>query len=143
VKKKPLQTVDVPPSAMRSAIMRSVRQKDTLPELQVRRLVHSMGFRFRLHRKDLPGTPDLVFPRHKKVIFVHGCFWHSHYGCKRATVPQTRNDFWTAKFARNRERDEKAVAALSLQGWKSLVIWECEAKNASTLAGLLRGFLRT
>lgn len=121
--------------------MRSVRQKNTRPELSVRRFVHALGFRFRLHRRDLPGSPDLVLPRLRKVIFVHGCFWHRHEGCRRTTSPKTHTDFWNAKFARNIERDASAVAALGRQGWKVLTIWECEAANPKKLSHLLKIFL--
>src|SRR5690348_80348 len=97
--------------AARSRNMSRVRGKDTQPELRVRRLLHAAGYRFRLHRKDLPGRPDLVLPRHRVAIFVHGCFWHGHPDCKRATIPATRTEFWTSKINRNRERDTAAVAA--------------------------------
>jgi DNA mismatch endonuclease (patch repair protein) len=123
--------------------MRSVRQKNTGPELSVRRAAHVLGFRFRLHRRDLPGTPDLTFPRLRKAIFVHGCFWHRHKGCGRTTSPKTRTEFWNAKFARNVERDASAVAALSRQGWGVLTIWECEAADPAKLSHLLKTFLET
>lgn len=96
-----------------------------LPELQVRSLVHKLGYRFRLHRKDLPGTPDLTFPLKKKVIFVHGCFWHAH-GCMVAHTPQSNKDYWSPKLTRNAERDAEHLRALQAQGWRSLVLWECE-----------------
>jgi DNA mismatch endonuclease (patch repair protein) len=109
--------------------MSQIRSKDTKPELEVRRWLHKQGYRFRLHRKTLPGTPDIVLPRHKVVIFVHGCFWHRHKNCARATVPQTNQAYWNAKFLRNVIKDKEALFALNSLGWKVLVIWECEVKN--------------
>lgn len=143
VKHAPAKPIDPPPSAERSAIMRSVGQKDTGPELIVRRAVHALGFRFRLHRRDLPGTPDLVLPRLKKVIFVHGCFWHRHEGCRRTTSPKTRKEYWDAKFARNIERDINTVEALSRHGWQVLIVWECETADAAKLSNSLMRFLDT
>ena len=121
--------------------MSSVRHESTAPELAVRSLLHHMGYRFRLHRRDLPGTPDIVLPKHRSVVFVHGCFWHRHPGCRRATRPQTRRDYWDAKFARNVERDEENRSALARLNWKVLVVWECEVKDTERLAAVLRGFL--
>lgn len=113
-------------SAARSAIMRSVRSVDTGPEMFIRRLVYSMGFRYRLYRKDLPGTPDLVFSPLRKVIFVHGCFWHGH-SCKRGSrLPKTNRSYWRKKIERNIKRDKAARRELSRLGWKVLAIWECE-----------------
>jgi DNA mismatch endonuclease (patch repair protein) len=109
----------------RSRIMKSVPQKDTKPEMHLRKALHGMGFRYRLHDKRLPGSPDLVFPKYKAVIFVHGCFWHRH-GCKKTTTPSTREDFWKAKFKTNVERDKRNVRELEAAGWCVLVIWECE-----------------
>lgn len=117
--------------------MKAVRQYDTAPEMVVRRLVHSLGFRFRLHRKDLPGSPDLVFPRLRKVIFVHGCFWHRHRGCARTTTPVTRRDFWLEKFAGNIRRDTRCVRRLRKLGWSVAVVWECETLHPSALKGRL------
>jgi DNA mismatch endonuclease (patch repair protein) len=125
----------------RSRIMRAVRGADTTPELAVRRLAHSMGYRFRLHRKDLPGKPDLTFPRLRKVIFVHGCFWHGHDCARGARVPVQNRDYWTRKVARNVERDMSAQSALQRLGWKSLVVWECEIKEHYRLRRALRRFL--
>jgi DNA mismatch endonuclease (patch repair protein) len=125
----------------RSRIMRAVRGADTTPELAVRRLAHSMGYRFRLHRKDLPGKPDLTFPRLHKVIFVHGCFWHGHDCARGARVPVQNRDYWTRKVARNVERDMSAQSALQRLGWKSLVVWECEIKDQDRLRRALRRFL--
>jgi len=113
--------------------MARVRGKDTAPEMVVRRLVHRMGYRYRLHRKDLPGKPDLVLPRHKLVIFVHGCFWHRHAGCSRSTMPQTRADFWEAKFSATVERDRAQTDALQAAGWRVLVIWECDLLDRDRL----------
>jgi DNA mismatch endonuclease, patch repair protein len=117
----------------RSALMAKVRSGDTKPELCVRRVAHALGLRFRLHRHDLPGSPDLVFPRHNIVIFVHGCFWHQHPGCKRASIPKSRADFWCKKLARNAERDRIAVSALKAGGWHVVVIWECETRDRNEL----------
>lgn len=116
-------------AAERSANMARIRGKDTGPEMRVRRIAHSMGLRFRLHRKDLPGRPDLVFPKHRLAVFVHGCFWHRHPGCGRASTPSTRPEFWRAKFDANVERDLRQQAALTEQGWKVLVLWECGLKD--------------
>jgi len=125
----------------RSRIMRAVKGADTTPEMVVRHLAHSMGYRFRLHRKELPGKPDLAFPGLRKVIFVHGCFWHGH-GCARgARVPVQNRDYWTQKVARNMERDMNVQFALQRLGWKRLVVWECEIKDPDRLRRTLRRFL--
>ena len=121
--------------------MSRVRGKDTAPELRVRKLAHAMGYRFRLHRRDLPGKPDLVFPRLGKVIFVHGCFWHRHEGCRFATQPKSRTEFWTTKFERNIKRDRHVQAELRTLGWDVLVVWECETKEPAILENILSGFL--
>jgi DNA mismatch endonuclease (patch repair protein) len=125
--------------------MSRVRGKDTKPELAVRRLVHGMGYRYRLHGAGLPGRPDLVFPRRRKVIFVHGCFWHRHASarCALARLPKSRLDFWLPKLERNRERDIAARRKLAGQGWKSLVLWECEISKRVSLERKIRGFLET
>lgn len=136
-------SLDSPISSKRSALMASVRQKDTGPELAVRRCLHHLGFRFRLHRCDLPGTPDIVFPGKKKIIFVHGCFWHRHEGCKKATTPKTRAAFWMEKFEANKERDRRKLSELDNLGWRSLVVWECETKDLPALAARLRIFLES
>ncbi|TPL49892.1 DNA mismatch endonuclease Vsr [Mesorhizobium sp. B2-4-6] len=130
---------DVPSS--RRALMGRVHGKDTKPELAVRGAAHRMGFRFRLHRRDMPGTPDLVFPKLKKVIFVHGCFWHRHIGCRQTTVPKARADYWKSKFDANIKRDARNLAELREQGWEALVIWECETSNETALRAHLAGFL--
>jgi DNA mismatch endonuclease (patch repair protein) len=125
----------------RSRIMRAVKGADTTPELAVRRLAHGMGYRFRLHQKDLPGKPDLTFPRLRKVIFVHGCFWHGHDCARGARVPVQNREYWTRKVARNMERDRSVRSALQGLGWKSLVVWECEIKDLDRLRRALRRFL--
>lgn len=125
----------------RSENMRAIRGKDTKPEMEVRRLVHGLGYRFRLHRADLPGKPDLAFPARRKVIFVHGCFWHSH-GCKSGLIPKSNRDFWLPKLRRNKERDKSSLEELLQQGWKALVIWECETGAKDALKKRLRDFLQ-
>lgn len=130
---------DVPDIVRRR--MARIRKVDTGPELAVRRLTHWLGYRFRLHRGDLPGTPDLVFPSKRKVIFVHGCFWHQH-GCRLGgRPPRTRTSYWLPKLARNVARDQAGRAALTELGWASLVIWECETADPAVLAEQLRTFL--
>lgn len=127
--------------AERSARMALVRAKDTKPELVVRHLVHGMGYRYRLHRRDLPGTPDLVFPGRSKVIFIHGCFWHRHARCALARLPKSRGDFWLPKLTANAERDARNVRALRRLGWSVLTIWECQLGDAVKLANRIRRFL--
>jgi len=124
----------------RSANMRAIRSKDMRPELTVRSIAHRLGYRFRLHRKDLSGNPDLVFPSRRKVIFVHGCFWHSH-GCKTAHMPKSNLAYWLPKLERNKVRDERNIEVLSATGWKALVVWECETHNEGDVEKRLRGFL--
>lgn len=128
----------------RSALMSTIRGKDTAPELRVRRAAHALGYRFRLHRRDLPGCPDLVFRRRRKIIMVHGCFWHQHPGCTNTARPKTHEAYWEAKFARTMERDRNAQAALSAAGWQVLVVWECETapRDPLLLATRLDEFLR-
>lgn len=126
----------------RSRIMRAVKGENTTPELIVRRMIFAMGYRFRLHRKDLPGKPDLVFPSKRKAIFVHGCFWHGH-GCVRgARMPKTNADYWQKKIARNRVRDVANVKALKSQGWQVATVWECELKTLPQLRMRLTRFFR-
>jgi DNA mismatch endonuclease (patch repair protein) len=125
----------------RSRIMRAVKSTDTAPELMVRRMVHRMGYRFRLHRKDLPGKPDLTFTRLRKVIFVHGCFWHGHDCARGARVPRQNRAYWLKKVAGNRARDEKNLERLTATGWQSLVVWECATRNKSNLNGQVSRFL--
>lgn len=124
----------------RSRLMGRVKGKDTRPEMIVRKTAHALGYRFRLHRKDLPGCPDLVFPRLSKVIFVHGCFWHRH-GCSRTTMPKTRTEFWRSKFDANIARDRKQTSELAKLGWECLVVWECETKDQIQLRNTLSNFL--
>ena len=126
----------------RSANMRAIRNKDTSPEMAVRSLIHRFGYRFRLHRKDLPGTPDLVFPSRRKVIFVHGCFWHAHH-CKPGLTPNTNRDFWLPKLKQNAERDRRNLEALKASGWGCLVIWQCELKDSAELEDRIRNYLGT
>ena len=121
--------------------MGRVRQKNTKPEIVVRSLAHQLGYRFRLHRRDLPGRPDLVFPKLKKVIFVHGCFWHRH-GCSKATTPKSNLAYWQPKFAENVERDKRAIAELLSLGWEPMVVWECETRDIDALSQSLSTFLR-
>lgn len=125
----------------RSAHMARIRKADTKPELVVRRLAHALGYRFRLHRRDLPGTPDLVFPRLRKVILVHGCFWHQHPGCRLARLPKSRPEYWLPKLERNQTRDRDNAAALAAAGWHVAVIWECETKDRAALEARLTSFL--
>jgi DNA mismatch endonuclease (patch repair protein) len=116
--------------------MARVKSVDTTPELIVRKFLHAAGLRFRLHRADLPGRPDIVFAARKTVVFVHGCFWHAHPGCSRARVPATRRDYWEAKLARNVARDAANQAALDAAGWDVQVIWECELRATDRLEAL-------
>jgi DNA mismatch endonuclease (patch repair protein) len=125
----------------RSENMRRIRSEDTGPELQVRRLVHSLGLRFRLHDKALPGKPDLVFRSRKSVIFVHGCFWHLHGSCREGRVPSTRQEYWLPKLTRNAQRDREHLRELKKAGWRVLVIWECEVCALEKLARKLDRFL--
>jgi DNA mismatch endonuclease (patch repair protein) len=124
----------------RSANMRAIRSKDMLPELKVRRLSHSLGYRFRLHTKGLPGKPDLVFASRRKVIFVHGCFWHSH-NCRSAHMPKSNQDYWIPKLERNKKRDLLNLEKLQLTGWQVFVIWECETVDERKLAKRLKTYL--
>lgn len=124
----------------RSRLMSRVRGKDTKPEMIVRRLVHRLGYRFRLHRRDLPGSPDMVFPNRKKVILVHGCYWHRH-DCKKATTPKSNTEFWQKKFDDNVMRDNKNLRDLAERGWGTMVVWQCEAEKLDTLAERLTDFL--
>jgi DNA mismatch endonuclease (patch repair protein) len=125
--------------AARSAQMAKVRGKDTKPEIRVRRALHAAGLRFRLHAKELPGKPDIVFRSRRIAIFVHGCFWHRHDDpeCKLARLPKTRLDFWLPKLDANRQRDERTLDTISSLGWEPIVIWECQTKDKSTLDALI------
>lgn len=121
--------IDIVDVSTRSRMMAGIRGKDTKPELLVRKNLHSKGLRFRLHVKNLPGKPDLVFSKYKVVLFVHGCFWHRHVGCKYATTPSSREDFWANKLSENVARDSYQVAALHGLGWRVIVLWECELRG--------------
>lgn len=125
--KDPLNT------AQRSAMMARIGARDTEPERVVRRALHKRGYRFRLHRRDLPGTPDIVLSKYQTVIYVHGCFWHRHAGCRYATTPGTNRKFWASKFAANLSRDRRTLAAIRRLGWHPLVIWECETADERRL----------
>ena len=116
-------------SEQRSRNMSAIKSKNTKPEIKVRKVLHSMGYRFRLHSKDLPGSPDIVLPKYKTVIFVHGCFWHRHENCKYASTPKTRQEFWETKFRENINRDKINQENLSSKGWKIIIVWECEIKD--------------
>ncbi|RYG87552.1 MAG: DNA mismatch endonuclease Vsr [Alphaproteobacteria bacterium] len=121
----------------RSWLMSRVKSKNTSPEMRARRLAHAIGLRFRLHRRELPGKPDLIFPRYRVALFVHGCFWHRHPGCTKASTPKSRTPFWETKFQRNVERDKENEAQLTALGWRVLVIWECETKSDGHVLAVL------
>lgn len=129
--------MDIVDTARRSEMMARIGPRNTAPEMAVRRAAHRLGYRFRVHRKDLPGKPDVVFPRHRLAVFVHGCFWHRHLGCSNCTSPKTRQEFWSAKFSATVSRDARALAALHELRWRTLVIWECETERPDVLDRLL------
>jgi DNA mismatch endonuclease (patch repair protein) len=133
--------VDSLSPAERSEIMARVRSKNSRPELFVRKLVFALGYRYRLHARDLPGHPDLVFRKRRKVIFVHGCFWHRHAACALARLPKSRLDFWVPKLEGNKQRDQRNKRALTKDGWKVLTIWECQLKNTDRMLAKIRSFL--
>jgi DNA mismatch endonuclease (patch repair protein) len=133
---------DVFTPAERSAVMRRVKGRDTAPELKVRRALHALGARFRLHRKDLPGAPDIVLPGRKLAIFVHGCFWHGHDCARGSRVPKQNRDYWLGKVGRNRQRDIASRAALELRGWRVETLWECELKDGEAFQQRLTELLR-
>jgi DNA mismatch endonuclease (patch repair protein) len=133
--------MDTVSAERRSEIMGRVRGKDTGPELVVRKLTHGLGYRYRLHRRDLPGQPDLVFPSRHKVIFVHGCFWHRHKGCALARMPKSRQDFWLEKLEGNAKRDGRNERALRLNGWGVMTVWECQLSDRDRLTTRIRRFL--
>ena len=133
--------MDVFNKTVRSAVMRSVKSKNTGAEMKVRRQLHAAGFRYFLHVKNLPGKPDIVFPRRKKAIFVHGCFWHQHPGCRSAHRPASNSDYWNAKLDRNMARDERNLAMLRESGWEIFVVWECAIRYQDALLETLKGFL--
>jgi len=134
--------VDKISAEQRSEIMRRVRGKDTTPELAVRKLVYGMGFRYRLHVRDLPGTPDLVFRPRWKVIFVHGCFWHRHSGCRCFRAPKSNVSFWASKLEKNANRDRRNQRLLKRNGWDYLVIWECQLRDPRALTARIQAFFR-
>lgn len=129
----------------RSETMARIRSKDTKPELVVRRALHASGFRFRLHKKELPGTPDLVMSKYRSAIFVHGCFWHAHEGCRYFKLPKTRSDFWNAKLRSNRKRDQAAIQSILENGWRVLIVWECATRDIQVdeLVTLISDWLRS
>ncbi|HTT78770.1 MAG TPA: very short patch repair endonuclease [Stellaceae bacterium] len=133
--------MDCMTAEQRSRNMARIRGRDTVPEMVVRRLLHRLGYRYRLHDRYLPGKPDLVFRAKRCILFVHGCYWHRHPGCRFAFVPQTRADFWTRKFARNVERDRRVTQELQDTGWRVLVVWSCEVGNVDELSANLVAFL--
>ena len=126
---------------IRRRIMQGNKSKDTSPEIRTRKALHAMGVRFRLHRRDLPGRPDIILPKRKVCIFVHGCFWHRHHGCYLASQPRKNVEFWEAKFLANQNRDIKNIALLKEQGWSPVVIWECETMKPEMLDNKLREIL--
>ena len=128
-------------SEYRSWNMSRIRGRDTKPELRVRQMLHGSGYRYQLHRRDLPGTPDIVFSKRRKAIFVHGCFWHRHPGCRYAYEPKSRAEFWKSKFESNIRRDEEALTKLKEIGWESMIVWECELKDAQGLKSRLVKFV--
>lgn len=134
---------DIMDSQRRSAMMARIRGRNTGPELAVRRIAHRMGLRFRLHRKDLPGRPDLVFPKHQLAVFVHGCFWHRHEGCRHASTPKSRTTFWMTKLAANVARDRRQEEALRAIGWRVLVIWGCETRDRRAVERKLAALTRS
>lgn len=135
-----MRMVDIISPERRSALMSRIRSKNTRPEMVVRSLLHRLGYRFRLHRKDLPGHPDIVLPKHRKIILVHGCFWHGH-DCRLASKPKSNEAYWTEKIQSNRARDAVNRAALQSQGWTVLELWECEVRRVVGLEDKLQGFL--
>lgn len=134
--------MDIVEPALRSRMMSGIRGKDTKPEMLVRRFLHAHGYRYRLHRKDLPGKPDIVLSRLRVCIFVHGCFWHRHPGCRFAVLPKTRTEFWEAKLLGNVARDEQAIKSLNESGWRTIVVWECQLRGASIVLHELLGELQ-
>lgn len=135
--------IDIVDKNRRSELMRGIRSRDTKPELKVRKAAHSLGLRFRLHRKDLPGHPDVVFPKYGAVILVHGCFWHRHKGCSKAYSPKSNRIFWQRKFAVNISRDRRVETELKGLGWRILKIWECETHNPIGLRRRIARFFGT
>jgi DNA mismatch endonuclease (patch repair protein) len=137
--------MDVFSQEKRSQVMSKIKDKDTKPEKIIRTMLHNMGYRFRLHRRDMPGNPDIVLPKYKKVIFVHGCFWHGHKGCARAKRPSSNENFWSEKLAKNMERDKKNQKELIKLGWNYLIIWQCQIKkvNSEKIAQRISMYLKS
>jgi len=133
---------DIVSAEKRSWMMSRVSGKNTLPELKLRSILHKMGFRFRLHNKNLPGSPDIVLKKYRTVIFVHGCFWHRHEGCKKSTTPKANAEFWASKFSQNVERDKKNCEILKKAAWNVVVVWECELDNIAKTCKRIESFLR-
>jgi DNA mismatch endonuclease (patch repair protein) len=133
---------DVYDAAKRSAVMRRVKGRDTTPEMKVRKALTKLGARYRLHRKDLPGNPDIVMPGRRLAIFVHGCFWHGHDCARGARAPKQNHEYWVGKIGRNVARDARSAEALAAQGWRVEVIWECELRDAEALEVRLKGMLQ-
>nr|WP_272885427.1 DNA mismatch endonuclease Vsr [Stutzerimonas stutzeri] len=136
IKEKPFKYED--PGSVRSRIMKAVGRTNTKPEVKVRKILHRLGLRFRLNQKSLPGSPDIVLAKHKTAIFVHGCFWHRHLGCRYSTTPKTRQEYWLPKFDANIKRDARKAAELEALGWRVLTIWECETKDLTALEERLK-----
>lgn len=134
--------MDTITQAERSALMSRIRSKDTKPELVVRSILHRLGFRFRLHRKDLPGRPDIVLPRHRKIILVQGCFWHGHT-CKLASKPKSNQSYWSPKIETNRARDARNLNMLIQQGWTVMELWECEIRKVDGLTEKIESFMQS
>lgn len=128
--------IDIVSPATRSRMMSGIKGKNSAPEMRVRHLLFAAGFRYRLHRRDLPGTPDIVMPGRRVAIFVHGCFWHAHEGCKYAKLPATRPEFWASKLRLNAERDRRAVDQLMASGWRVLCVWECATRSQESVTSL-------
>lgn len=126
----------------RSQVMARINSKNTSPEIIVRRWLHRHGFRFRIHRKDLPGNPDIVLPKYKAVIFVNGCFWHQHLGCKKAVLPKSNQSYWIPKLEKNISSQRRSCDLLCLEGWRVLILWECEIKKTEVLESLINDFLK-
>ena len=132
---------DVYSAKIRSSVMSKIRSKDTKPERAVRSALFQLGYRFRLHRTGLPGTPDIVLPKYRAAIFVHGCFWHQHPGCKLAKHPKSHQEYWNPKLDRNVERDLRNIKELNQLGWRTLIVWECQVSNKDALDNILKTFI--
>lgn len=133
--------MDTVPRLRRSEIMSRIKSSDTRPEMRVRCLLHGLGYRYTLHRRELPGVPDLVFPSRRKIVFVHGCFWHQHKGCVDGRIPKTRVAYWKPKLLRNIERNRANISRLRRTGWKVMQVWECDTEDLAQLRPRLRKFL--